>query len=84
MGGFNKQIQDCMVDSYVLVLDLMVQMKTVYHDGSLKRLLERETYEDVLSVFLRFIGNMVHLHPQAQQILLTNGSPSSIYKQEAT
>lgn len=50
------------MDCLAIAIEVLVELKKLYDSKELQQLLDEQVYEDLISIFLRFLGNMVHIN----------------------
>jgi hypothetical protein len=73
VGGFNRQLQGLLMGTFRQALDSFVVIRELYNE--LGKQLEVSVYEDLVSIYLRFLGNMIHINREAQELVLSKRSP---------
>lgn len=73
LGGYNVGVQRLFIPEVLeWVLHTLSQMKPLYERKALTTLLHPHVHQELICVFLRLIGNIVHVNIDAQNMLLDN------------
>lgn len=83
LGGFNPKVQLLfMEEAFLANLELLILLKHWYDKRELAAMMDKQYYDDLLCLFLRFNGNMLHTNKRAQQLVTQESKTSEAHPLE--